>query len=136
MRVVLDTNVMVSALLVRGGNEDCILRAWRRRAYELVTSPEILAELARVLLYPKLRKASHMTEAEVTFYIEAVAHESLLAEKGPKIALCRDPDDNKFLEAAVHSRARFLVTGDKDLLDLRSVRSVKIVRPVSFLNIL
>ena len=61
MRAVLDTNVLVSATLVRGGNEDRILRAWRRAAFELVLSQEVLAELGRALLYEKLRRYRWMS---------------------------------------------------------------------------
>ncbi len=53
----IDTNVIVSATLIRGGNEDRILRAWHRGAFELVLSPPILKEIARALSYEKLRRA-------------------------------------------------------------------------------
>ena len=66
MRVVLDTNVIISATLIRGGNEDQILRAWRRGAFELVLSPPILEELGRALFYEKLRKFRWMTEEEIS----------------------------------------------------------------------
>lgn len=56
MRVVLDTNVIISATLIRGGNEDQILRAWKSGAFDLVLSPEILEETGRALLYEKLQK--------------------------------------------------------------------------------
>ena len=56
MRVVLDTNVIISATLIRGGNEDQIIRAWQRGAFELVLSPQILEEIGRALFYEKLRK--------------------------------------------------------------------------------
>ncbi len=63
MRAVLDTNVLVSATLIRGGTEDRLLRAWQRGAFDLVLSPPILAEIGRTLLYEKLQKFQWMSEA-------------------------------------------------------------------------
>ena len=60
MRVVLDTNVVVSAVLIRRGNERRILDAWRRGAFDLVISPPLLEELGRVLSYPRIRNARWM----------------------------------------------------------------------------
>lgn len=65
MRVVLDTSVIVSATLIRGGNGDQILRAWRRGDFDLVLSPPILDELGRALFSEKLRKRRWMTDQKV-----------------------------------------------------------------------
>ena len=78
MRVVLDTNVVVSAALIRGGNEDRLLRAWQRGAFDLVLSPPILAEIGRALLYEKLQKFRWMSEEEVISLLEILGQESLL----------------------------------------------------------
>lgn len=65
MRVALDTNVVISATLIPGGNEDQILRAWQRGAFELVLSPQILEEVGRALFYEKLQKFRWMTGEEI-----------------------------------------------------------------------
>lgn len=65
MRVVLDTNVVVSAVLIRDGKESHVLAAWRGGVFDLILSPQLLEELGRVLSYPKIRDARWMTEAEV-----------------------------------------------------------------------
>jgi putative PIN family toxin of toxin-antitoxin system len=77
MRAVLDTNVIVSATLIRGGNEDTIIRAWLRGAFELVLAPEILEEIGRVLLYEKLRQSRWMTEPEIVLLLETLAREGV-----------------------------------------------------------
>jgi len=136
MRVVLDTNVLVSATLIRGGKEDRILRAWQRDAFELVLSPQILDEMGRALFYEKLRKARWMTEEEVAALVRSVAREAILVPGRVRIEASRDPDDDKFLEAAIEGRAQYLVTGDKDLLKLKTHRGVRIVTPAAFLTIL
>ena len=136
MRAVLDTNVLVSATLVRGGNEDRILRAWRRAAFELVLSQEVLAELGRALLYEKLRRYRWMSEQEVIRLLELLASESLLVPGKLVVTASRDPEDNKFLAAALEGKARYVVSGDRDLLDLKTYRNIFVVRPAAFLKIL
>lgn len=136
MRVVLDTNVIISATLVRGGKEDQILRAWQRGAFELVVSPPILEELARALFYEKLRRFRWVTDAEIGDLLQALAAGSFLASGEVTARVSRDPDDDKFLAAAVDAGARFLVTGDRDLLDLKQYQNIHILRPGRFLAVL
>jgi hypothetical protein len=134
MRVVLDTNVIVSATLIRGGSEDKVLRAWLHGAFELVLSPEILEEIGRVLTYDKLRRSRWMTDAEVVFLLETLAQEGVVVPGTPRVRASRDPEDDKFLAAAVQAHARYVVTGDKDLLELKALRGVRIVKPAHFLR--
>jgi uncharacterized protein len=134
MRAVLDTNVIVSATLIRGGNEDRLLRAWLRGAFELVLSPEILEEIGRVLSYEKLWRSQWMTEAEVVLSLETLAQEGVLVPGTVSVKASRDPADDKFLAAAMQARARYVVTGDRDLLDLKVHRGVRMVKPAQFLR--
>lgn len=136
MRVVLDTNVIISATLIRGGNEDQILRAWQRGAFELVLSPPILEELGRALFYEKLRKFRWMTDEEIVELLQALAQGSVRVPGRVRVKASRDPDDDKFLAAATEAEAQFVVTGDRDLLDLKRYGSVRIVRPLPFLKII
>lgn len=106
MRVVLDTNVLVSATLIRDGNEDRILRAWKGGTFELVITPQIIDEMGRVLFYEKLRKHRWMTEREVAALLQLLAQESVLVPGRVRIQACRDPDDDKFLVAAVEAKAK------------------------------
>ncbi len=134
MRVVLDTNVIVSATLIRGGNEDQILRAWQHGSFDLVLSPPILEELGRALFYERLRKLRWMTDGEVAELLRALAAGGVVVSGRVKVKASRDPDDDKFLAAAIEGVAEFVVTGDRDLLDLKSHRGVRIVRPTRFLT--
>jgi putative PIN family toxin of toxin-antitoxin system len=136
MRVVLDTNVVVSATLIRGGNEDRILRAWRHGAFTLVLSPPILDELGRALFYEKLQRARWMTEQEVVSLLQSLAQESMLAPGRVRIKVSRDPEDDKFLGAAIEARASYVVTGDKDLLAVKRHHRVRIITPAAFLKVL
>lgn len=135
MRAVLDTNLVISATLIQGGNEDRILRAWQRGVFELVLSPQILDELGRALFYEKLRKSRWMSETEVVSLLRSLAQESFLVPGQVRVTVSRDPEDNKFLEAAIEGRAQYVVTGDKDLLDVRAYRDVQIITPATLLKI-
>ena len=136
MRAVLDSNVVISATLIRGGNEDRILRAWRRGAFELVLSPAILEEMARALSYERLSQARWMTEAEMLALLQALGEESVLVSRRPEVRISRDPEDDKFLAAAIEAEARYVVSGDKDLLVVGTHHGVRVISPAAFLRIL
>lgn len=136
MRAVLVTNVLISATLIRDGTEDRILRAWQRDAFDLVLSPQILDEMGRALFYEKLQKARWMTEEEVASLVRSLAREAVIVAGRVRVKVSRDPDDDKFLEAAIEGQAQYVVTGDKDLLGLKVYRDIRIVRPAAFLPML
>ncbi|MFQ5840582.1 MAG: putative toxin-antitoxin system toxin component, PIN family [Candidatus Methylomirabilales bacterium] len=136
MRAVLDTNVVISATLIRGGNEDRILRAWRRGAFELVLSPQILEEMGRALFYGKLQRLQWLREEEIISLLQALAQESVLVSGRVRVAASRDPEDNKFLAAAIEGQARHVVTGDKDLLAVQTYRGIRLITPAAFIRIL
>lgn len=136
MRAVLDTNVIISATLIQGGNEDQILRAWERGAFELVLSPQILDKMARALFYERLRKFRWMSEEEILTLLQSLAGESLLVSGKASVRASRDPEDDKFLAAAVEALADYVVSGDKDLLDLKAYKGARIITPAQFLTML
>jgi hypothetical protein len=114
-RAVLDTNVVISALLFRGSLSR-LHALWKEKAFIMVASKDIIEEYIRVLAYPKF----HLTENE----IEALLHEELLPYIEPVTVLdeltgaCVDPDDDKFLACACAAKADVIVTGDTHLLSL------------------
>jgi len=124
MRVVLDTNTLVSALLFHG-TASRLIPLWQSSRMTLLISGPILEEYLRVLAYPKFRLTDQeirgLIEEEVLPFVETVKPTRRL------IALCRDPEDAKFLECAVAGRARYLVTGDQDLRVLGAYRRVSIL---------
>ena len=132
----LDTNVLVSATLIRSGNEDRILRSWQRGAFDLVLSPAILKEVGRVLTYERLRERRWLSDAEVAELLELLATQSVMTLGTAEVRQCRDPDDDKFLAAGLEAGAQYVVTGDRDLLTLRAYRGLRIVTPAAFLRLL
>lgn len=131
IRAVLDTNVLISALLFSGPPSQ-LVSAWQSSRLRLVVSAQILEEYLRVLAYPKFDLASTeirgLIEDEVLPFIETV--------KVPPLAIprLRDPDDNKFIICAMTAGVRWLVSGDDDLLSLQRVQSVEIVSVTAFLQ--
>jgi putative PIN family toxin of toxin-antitoxin system len=128
VRIVLDTNVLVSALITKGTPPDVLYQAWDAGSFQLVTSAAQLRELERVLAYPKLRPFITQDEAEAL--LETIGTAALVIGELSDIDLSPDPDDNVILATAVAGEADLLVTGDKSgLLELGSVCGIPIVTP-------
>jgi len=126
MRIVIDTNVVVSALVFSGGHLGWLRTAWQTGLVKPLVSKPVVGELIDVLKYPK-------------FDIDADEREQMLAEYLPYCEVvtpsrkhsglkCRDPEDVKFLQLAAEGCADFLVTGDSDLLSV-AVQGVVVITP-------
>jgi uncharacterized protein len=125
MRVVLDTNLLCSALMTPGGPADRLYLAWRDRLFALVTSEEQLEEFRRVTRYPKVRQFIDPAAAG-TLHNELRYLAILLAL--PAVEVSRDPGDDFLLSMTQAGEADFLVTGDKrDLLSMSSFQKTRIV---------
>jgi putative PIN family toxin of toxin-antitoxin system len=119
-RVVLDTNVVVSALLFRQGEASQIQHFWQERLVQPLVSAQTTMELVRVLTYPKFRLSQEDREDLLSEYLPyacVVKPEERLSQT-PRVPRCRDPFDDMFLELAQAGEAVDLVTGDRDLLGL------------------
>jgi len=134
MRVVLDTNVLLSALISSHSSPETIFRAWRAARFELVTSTAQLDELRRVSRYPKLKTIlpPHRVGAMVNNMQRAVVLDHLPTL--PEGIEVNDPNDAFLLAMAVASEAEYLVTGDHraGLLQRGSIGRTRIVTPAAF----
>jgi len=123
-KVVFDTNILVSALLFKGGLAG-LVDLWKRGRLIPVLSRETFQEFKAVLEYPKFslthQEIKVIIEEEVLPYFEVV--EITDTVKG----ICRDADDDKFIACAVSAAADFIVSGDKDLLNMGQYKSVRII---------
>lgn len=129
-KVVIDTNVFISAFGWDGKPEAVLLMMERRRIVNCMSSA-IYAELQKVVAYPKL-KFSPALQVNI---LEFVFAWSCFVQPNETIAVITDdPDDNKFLACAVAARAAFIISGDPHLLGLGSFRSIPVVTPVQFLE--
>jgi uncharacterized protein len=132
MRVVLDTNVLLSALAFPGSKPDQVVQRIRRGEVELFLSPFILMELERILRN-KFRFTKRQTDERLT----VIRRMATLAEPAERLAVvAAKDDDNRILECALAARADYLVTGDKEhLLPLQSIGTTQIVTPAAFLTL-
>lgn len=135
MRVVLDTNVIVSSMLRRGSAADLLRRAWEDDRFTLITSNWQLDELRRVSRYPRLQK--HLKPHEFGRLMGQIRRRAIVLEALSPVEVSRDPDDDPILATAVTGEAEWLITGDKgDLLALRKVERTRIVTAREFLSTL
>lgn len=131
IRAVLDTNVLISALLFSGPPSQ-LVPAWQGGRLRPVVSVEILEEYIRVLAYSKFK----LTDSEILYLIEedVLPFVDTIRAKPISVPILRDPDDVKFLACAISAGTRWLVSGDDDLLSLGKVNSVEIVSVTNFLH--
>ena len=126
MRVVLDTNILVSALLSPGEPPGLLLDAWLDNRFELLTSREQLDETARVTRYTRLR--ARIRRSEAGRLVNLLSELAIVVETHVAVELSTDPFDNFLLGLALGGAADYLVTGDKvDVLALRRVGRTRIV---------
>jgi putative PIN family toxin of toxin-antitoxin system len=137
MKVVLDTNVVVSGVIKQEGPPGQILtRLFQARQFISVTSLEILAEIREVLQRPKIRRYHGWTDEEIDAFVTFLYAESDVTEGTLTVNITRDPQDNKFLACASEGNADYLVSGDDDLLQIEVFERTQIVRPRAFLETL
>jgi len=134
--VIFDTNVLVSAALLSGSRADACVRAVLSRQLPLIFSTATYDELADVLMRTKLdRYVSRRTREALLRTWRKAAVMFPGATLREEVRDCRDPDDDKFLELALASGARAIVTGDADLLVLDPWRDIRIVKLTNFENV-
>jgi uncharacterized protein len=130
-RAVLDTNVLISALLSPSGKPFASL-AWALDNTTLLTSRGLLEELATRLARAKFAK--YVTDAQRGAFLAELTLLSVQIDIEGTVKACRDPDDDKLLEIAVLGQADCIVTGDQDLLVLDPFRGVRILTLAAFLT--
>ena len=131
-RAVLDTNVVLSALLFAHGRLVPLRFAWQQAAFRPLVSRATVEELLRVLTYAKFRLTSHDQEELLADYLPYCTAITMPA-RPPRTPACRDPFDVHFLQLAVVGKAECLVSGDRDLLSLAGKWACPIVTADAFL---
>ena len=130
MRAVLDTNVLISSVISTGVPHDIVVAGFDGE-FQIIVSVPTLREFRETLL--KYPERFHMDSDEVQQEVETIRYFADFVDPDVDIsAVADDPDDDKFLEAAVAGNVEYLVSGDQHLLDLDSYRGVDIVEPRTF----
>jgi putative PIN family toxin of toxin-antitoxin system len=133
MRAVIDTGVFVSALIRKQGTTGDVLRALRDGRFIAIYTTDIVVEIIDVLGRAKFRVKYHIEPDDITTIINLIRLRGELVTPTQKVTACRDPKDDKFLEAAIVAQADCIVSGDADLLDLPPFQEIPILRPAEFL---
>jgi len=138
LRAVLDANVLISALIQPKGASGKILTSLlEKSSFEVIVSPPILAEVRRCFSYPKVRRYIKASEEELGLWVASIELIAQPVEGNLRIhAVAEDPDDDKYIKAAVEGLAQFVVTGDKHLLSLKAYENIRIVTPRLFFDLL
>lgn len=126
MRVVLDTNVLFSAVLF-GGNPRVIFKAAIEDKFEIISSPVLMAELFDIL-----SRKSPLSLNELQFVEEEIINLVEIVHPRQNIEEARDSDDDRVLETAVEGKCDYIVTGDQDLLVLKKYQKILILTPAEF----
>ena len=133
MRLVVDTNILVSALLAGTSLPAQLIVLWRQGRFDLLTATEQLDELRRVTRYPKIRE--RLAPALAGRLVNDLRTLAVVVDKLPTVDVSRDPDYNYLLAIATTGSANFLLTGDKrDLLSLERHGSTRILTVRAFLS--
>ena len=136
LNAVVDASVLVSAFLFPQSAPGQVLSLARDRVFSMHLSPILIEETRRSLLNPRLRNAyGHREEDVVAWCADLPQAGHVFFGRLPDIdQVCRDPDDDHVLAAAVAVKANLIVTGDKDLLTLGQFQGIRILPPQAFLN--
>ncbi len=135
---ILDTNVLVSSILLAYGVSGQVYQAWRERRFLLVSSQTQIKELARTLSYPRIRRRYPITDIVVDSLIATLVNDAVLLPAAAPVdaPALRDPGDSFLLSMAKESNADFLVSGDQDLLVLEKFGRTRIISPRNFLDLI
>ena len=125
MKIVLDTNVLVSGIFFSGPPYK-ILKAWQEGKFEIVVSEDILTEYQRV--------AEELSKQFPTIDIDPIlelltVHAEVISTHDFQVTICEDPDDNKFISCALASKSKVIVSGDKHLLKISGHEGIEVLKP-------
>lgn len=136
MRVVVDTSVLVRAVIMPHGTVGPVLLRLRHGDYTLLYAQSLLEELLDVLNRPRIRHKYGLTEEDIETVVGLILLRGEAVVLEQRISACRDPKDEKFLEVAVAGKADVIVSGGEDLLALHPFAGIPILPPVDFLQML
>ena len=134
VKVVFDTNIWISIFMKKTLGEEFSEILGKERI-EIYTSEQILKEVSKVLVYPKISELLELSGISMREILQNILRNSISVKPKFKLNIIKeDPEDNKILDCALQAKANFIVSGDKHLLKLRKFKNTKIVTPREFLE--
>jgi putative PIN family toxin of toxin-antitoxin system len=136
LKVVLDANIFVSAVLKPHSDLAKIFEWVKEGKIKLILSNDILSEIRAVLLYPKIRERHQRSPKEIEEFLQKTILVSINTPGEIKVRTIKDdPADTKYLAAAVEAKADFIISGDRHLKDLKMFQGIRILDPSAFLRL-
>ena len=130
MKIVLDTNVFISGIFF-SGPPSIILQAWRDSKIQIILSEEILEEYQRVAE----ELSSKFPAVDIDRIIELLTiYGEVFETKDISVSICEDLDDNKFIECAIASNSKLIVSGDKHLLNITGYHGISVLNPKGYID--
>lgn len=137
MRIVIDTNIVVSYSISGRGAAAQIIRKWHQEQFEVLVSEPILAEYERALGYERVRIRHRMTNEKIHTLVNQFRRFAIMVEPSETLkVVVDDPDDNKFLECAAAGAGAYVVSSDPHLLTVKHYHGIQILSPITFLAFL
>lgn len=130
MKIVIDTNVVISGIFF-GGNPRKVMEAVVDGNLNAYATPEIVEEYTEIIESMIERKQGRLNQNMFFPFFSALR----IIESVSDLKICRDPDDDKFLECAIDSNALYIVSGDNDLLDIQEYEGIKIITAKEFCEV-
>lgn len=132
-KVVLDTNIIISAAISDKGNPASIILLLAMKSIKNYTSQELIEELMSIINGQEILERIDTTRKETI--LKQYTDYSIKITPARKIDIVKDPKDNKFIEVAAEAKADFLISGDPHLTDIKEYKGIRIVKPKEFLDI-
>lgn len=133
MKITIDTNIFVSSLLTPKSNNGKIIKFWQNGKFDICLSEPLLTEIARVLNYPKIKKHLQLDDSEIKNYISFLRFYAHFVDiKNVKAVVPKDRKDDHVLATFLASNSDYLISGDDDLLSLKT--KYKIISPREFVE--
>lgn len=137
MRVVLDANIYVSALISGKGNPAKIINKWLAGQFDVVISRPIIDEILRVTDYERIQKKYANVRENRLEFVELIAKQGIWEEPVEKLAVVtEDESDNRYVECAVAGNAQYIVSGDEHLIAVGAYNGIIILTPATFITLL
>lgn len=132
--VTVDTNVYVSGTTVSASPPGRIIRAWEERKINLALSEAIISEIRDVLIRPYFTAHLQMSTGQIDQYINDLRLGAIVVPGATEVNICRDPKDNMVFSCALEAKANFIVSGDKDILEVKSFQGIPVKSPKDFVE--
>lgn len=133
----IDTNTLVSAIInINSSVSQEIYQSFIEKRFLLITSPSILEEVDEVIHRERIMSFHKLPLKQLEEIISELANLSYIVPGNTKIDISRDPDDNKIIAAAVEGNTDYIVSRDRDILDLKEYNNIKIISPEQFMKVL